>query len=445
MAIVLFMFAIRELFDNTNHYYLALVLFLLMETCSVPFILHMREARYYSLIVLIQAALIFLFIRHKLSINENAEWKYVGWTAFLFFIAYHISYPLFYILTASWVATHAVFFVIDANLHWQWPRKINIKKYMIAISPICLALLFVLPFEILIFKTFKTAQLLGGKAILSSEYFSTLGSILKIFSLYEWFSIGLIFKIGFFVMFFFRSKMHESVKSEYNRLFFISIFLNCLFFVAILSVSRSSYTIFSRYVIPFQPVMVLAAVLEGYIFLKWLFVSSYISKALKWSFVTMLTIIVALTISMQLPMLKGRVHELRFPYKGSLDFIIPYIIDNYKNPEKLIIATDYESTSYMFYLNSRVLIGFIPLHLEDDLKYTPDILIYRKLWRQDPAPFQYFMSKAEYKVISFPVFDYPVNYIPDLYLGIGSDFFLHHFATVYTNDPFYQASIFVKR
>jgi len=191
-------------------------------------------------------------------------------------------------------------------------------------------------------------------------------------------------------------------------------------------------------------IAVLATVLEGYFFCKFLFSSSIMPGIIRWGTATILLIAAAFTVHMQLPMVRGRIHELRHQYRGPLDFIIPYIRDNYRDPAKLVVAADYESTSYMFYLNSRMLIGFIPLHLEEDLNHSPDILVYRKLWEQDPAPFRWYLSKAEYEEIFFPVLDYPVNNIPELYLGVGNDLFSHHFSTVYTDDPRYRASIFIK-
>ena len=106
----------------------------------------------------------------------------------------------------------------------------------------------------------------------------------------------------------------------------------------------------------------------------------------------------------------------------------------------MIIATDYETYSYMFYLNSRVLIGWIPIHMKKDLEFTPDILIYRKSWGQNSAPFNHYLKKTNYLTVKFPVVDYPVNNIPELYFR--TDPLSHHFNTVYTDNPDMQATIY---
>lgn len=443
-AILLMMFAIRRLFVDASHYLWVVVCFILMEILSVPFVLHMREARYYSVMVLLQAVIVYIFINHRIAGKKEPGWGYYVGTAFLFFISYHISYPLFYILAASWGVAHTFFLVMSRDLRLHRPGKDDVKRFILDLSPIALSILFILPFELLIFKTYRTAQQLGGTEIFSLRYLGTVGRILNALFMYEWLSVALIPKAGFVALFFFRRQLNEALRNEYSRLFFVSLFLNSIFLIALLSISRSSLVVFSRYVLPFQPVMLLAAVLEGSFFLKWLFASAAMPKIIRWGTVALLLLAAAFTVNMQLPMLRGRIHELRYPYRGPLDFIIPYIKNAYRDPSKLVIAADYESTSYMFYLNARILIGFIPVHLEEDLRHSPDILIYRKLWGQDQTPFRLFLSKDKYSEIAFPVLDYPVNNIPELYLGVGDDMFSHHFSTVYTNDPIYQTSIYIK-
>ena len=128
----------------------------------------------------------------------------------------------------------------------------------------------------------------------------------------------------------------------------------------------------------------------------------------------LLIALVALTAFRNADQIAGHVKELTVPYRGCLDFTIPYILEHYAQPGKLVIATNYEEASYMYYLGSRVTVGYIGVNVDEDLKLQPDIIIYRKWWKNQVKAFYYLMTHASYRTVSFPVTDYPVNNIPDL-------------------------------
>ena len=58
--------------------------------------------------------------------------------------------------------------------------------------------------------------------------------------------------------------------------------------------------------------------------------------------------------AVRMPELCGRIAELREPYRGPLDHVIPYLVERYPNPADLVIATNYEEFSFMFYLLSLI-------------------------------------------------------------------------------------------
>ena len=112
--------------------------------------------------------------------------------------------------------------------------------------------------------------------------------------------------------------------------------------------------------------------------------------------------------------LKKHFYELSHQYRGPIDFIIPFIKDHYKNPENLVIATNYEELDYVYYLGSKVIIGFTGNTLDEDLKLRPDIIVIRKrVSFVDPAVFSEFLTRDKYKSFFFPVIDYFVNNIPE--------------------------------
>jgi hypothetical protein len=125
--------------------------------------------------------------------------------------------------------------------------------------------------------------------------------------------------------------------------------------------------------------------------------------------------------------------------KGPLDYTIPYIKENYKKPEDLVLATDYEELSYIFYLDCRIVLGYTNKNLKQDLTYTPDLMIFRKQWGHNPKYFNEYFQRAKYNRISFPVFDAAVNNITEL------DFvFPHYFETRMAANDNEKADILVK-
>ena len=112
--------------------------------------------------------------------------------------------------------------------------------------------------------------------------------------------------------------------------------------------------------------------------------------------------------------LKNHIYELSHQYRGPMDFIIPFIEEHYKNPENLVIATNYEELDYVYYLGSKVIVGFAGNTLDEDLKLRPDIIVIRKRFSfVDPAVFNRFLTRNKYESFFFPVIDYFVNNIPE--------------------------------
>ena len=132
-------------------------------------------------------------------------------------------------------------------------------------------------------------------------------------------------------------------------------------------------------------------------------------------------------------------YQITHQYRGPLDYLIPYIKENYGSPEKLVLATNYEELSYVFYLDCRVTLGYINKNLEEDLKYQPDLMIFRKGWGHDPKYFNQLLRKARYRRVSFPVFDSNVNNIAELDYVIQ-----HQFRTRLTDRESEKVDILVR-
>jgi hypothetical protein len=138
--------------------------------------------------------------------------------------------------------------------------------------------------------------------------------------------------------------------------------------------------------------------------------------------------------------LEGHVHELVHRYRGPLDFVIPYIRENVKSPGDLVIATNYEESSYMYYLDARVTVGYVGNNLEEDSRIIPDAIVYRKEWGNFRPVFNSFLSQRPYRRITFPVTDSPVNNIPELNWVPP---YIHQFRTADTTERAEMVTLFL--
>jgi hypothetical protein len=238
--------------------------------------------------------------------------------------------------------------------------------------------------------------------------------------------------------------VREVSVSDMRKLRF-SNFLTTVFIVYFLAIARIPNFPFARYFIPLQPV--LAAMVSLDVALVYNLISLHPSPKTKYFTVLLLIVFAGLVlanIGKNVEHLKGHVYELFHQYKGPLDHLIPFIKETYGDTDELVIATNYEETAFMYYLNSKVIIGYVGNNLEEDVQMVPDIVIFRKGWGNlNRKLFLGFLGKHRYQRVSFPVFDYKVNNIPEL--NFPQSGLEHQFRTLYTGDERMKTDIYLKR
>jgi len=440
LSLLVILVAFKDIFPSRKLFLVFSICVFVIELFSVSQILHMREARYYSATLLLAACFFWVFTRYFICQTLKTK-TYFFLMAILFFITYHVFYVLdviFFGTILSWIA---------GQLTIACVAKKNVRLYfsscLKAIYPIAASIILIFPFE-MFFHTIKAVKILTEFMHPAwTNPFNNLVSIVSYFFQYEFFIAGIIIKVlAIIVCFKIRSiaKTDNNLFEPIRRIMLADLLINVFILIYVILISRSPIYLFTRAFFPILPAWVISLSIEV-VFL--LYVASqfhFVSLASKrfYGFIVILAMIgngVCL-----FPEVKDHAFELFHPYKGPLDFIIPTIIKISRNPKDIIIATNYESTSFMFYLGSRVLIGFTPMSIDEDLKAKPDIVIFR--W---PSVHQEilegYLHKGNYKCVNFPVVNYPVNDIPELNKsGVG---ITHLFRTWYTRNKNQQASIFV--
>jgi hypothetical protein len=143
------------------------------------------------------------------------------------------------------------------------------------------------------------------------------------------------------------------------------------------------------------------------------------------------------------PALKGRIQEIRTPVRGPLDYVIPYLQERVPDPERLVIATNYEEYDFMYYLGSHTIIGLSLNNLVEDRKLEPDVVVPRRRWPRSLRELRPFLQEGDWEEVRFPVRDLHHNTVP----ALSRSRFIpdpHRFETATTDDPDEQLVIYLR-
>jgi hypothetical protein len=169
---------------------------------------------------------------------------------------------------------------------------------------------------------------------------------------------------------------------------------------------------FTRYLVPLSPVLCASCVLQAGGLLALRRTGARRAAAAGLAAIAVAAVGAAVV---RVPELYGRWTELREPYRGPLDHVIPYLATSYPEPAKLVIATNYEDVSYMFYLGATTVLGYYAPDRVRDLAIVPDVIIPRP-WPRNLRALEHLASQGSYAAREFPVANLPVNNLPDLSL-----------------------------
>jgi len=414
----IFLFGINSMLflKDFNQRMLFLLAYLIFTLLSVSLTLHIREARYYSIVLTCSAVIIFLFTAHHI-LNKIPYWVYsvfITINLVLLFLSFSLAYFIFYVDIALYLGIgYAYKFFTNLNSGMKLSKNIKtlspeILKYA---CPYIVGFLAILPL-LHFFKSFQIAgELKKFNGYGFDMYLSNLGTIWDYLSRYDHLYLTVILKI---IILIFARRMSND--PENMPKFKMSFFLGIFTFVYILFVATIPNYIFSRYFTNLQPVMLCSALLDMFILYSVLQKKLSESTVMKTAALVAIGLLMGRSVLNNKEFISGHCYEITHRYKGCVDYVVEYIRKNVRHPEDLIISTNYEETSFMYYLKSKVIIGFVRNNLKDDLQYQPDIVIYRKgwKWQRDQKIFLSQLQKTEYIPIYLPITDYYVNNIPEL-------------------------------
>ncbi len=413
-----------------------LALFVSFELISISLALNLREARYYSLNIFFIACCIAVYTRYRI-LKTGRYLTYAALLIVLLFFLFMTFSPAYFIFLVSLFIFESMltaknflsrfFGKGDITGSPSLSMKEIAKDYFVFLLPVLISVAMVSPL-ISFFQIFHI-----GKAMAQETwgdrldiYIYNLSFLWRYFTQFDFIYLAITLKCGLLACITL-DRMKKAGSFPENDKMTFSFFLTTLLVVYSVTISAIPYKTFTRYFIALQPILALIIIVDAAIIYN--FFSrrqSPLSFYLKGALLVVFAGFVFHNISSNIWEIKGHVYELTHQDKGPLDYVIPFIKNNYKDTEHLVIATNYEETSFMYYLGAKVIIGYVGNNLEADRREHPDIIVYRKGRDNFINEIIYFM-RYEYTRKSFPVVDSLWNNLPEL--GF------HRFRTEETSDP----------
>jgi len=415
LATIIFGLTISSFFKENR--WEALLIFFLFELASISLVLHLREVRYYSLVLLFSAVLINVYLKYVISKTLSYKY-YLGIISFFIVLLFHTHYPI----ALVFLITFGLHIIVNSYLVCEKKLAVFVHNFLKSVLPLFISFIFIIP-SLFYFKTFAMVKMLTAESVLDfNNYFNNIGVALSFFTRFEFLYLAILVKS---ILLIFLSLKKNIVALEDKVILRVSNFLTLFFGIYILVIARTVF-VFERYLIALQPVLVGIILLD--ILLCWLIISKTLVKDSQKKkktlpiFTGFVLLGIFLNVIPQIGSIKNHFYELTHQYQGPLDFAIPYIQEEYKDPTKIIIATNYEENSYMYYLGSKTIIGYVGNNLEEDSKLEPDVIVLRKYFIYDQKftdIFNSFFDNQEYQKVSFPIYDYPFNNIPELNFNVS--------------------------
>lgn len=462
-GLAIFAFLTSQFFSSSLSRAGFLILFVFLELISVPLVLHLREARYYPVTVFFAALSVFFYTRHRI-LNKSRYARFLTLLTASLSMLFVTFSPSYFIFLAAILLFESA--LLLRNLFRNYAKGRGGKKpeipspheapfmyWLQGILPVILSLIVVSPLMVFfrishIAEEMAKINRLLAKTDSMQMYLDNLSFIWRYCASSDLIYLAILLKLGLLVCFGLRVSHKIPLSPDIAKATF-SKFLTIYFIVYFVAIAKIPNYLFTRYFILLQPVLSLIILLDAGVIYN--FISQWQSSAAvypvgkktasyrdskknggsyrvysKGALIFVFMGFVFYNISTNMGNIKGHVYEISLQNRGPLDYVIPFIKEKYGDTDNLVIATNYEETSFMYYLNSKVTVGFVGNNLEQDALIIPDVIVYRKSWGDFEKIFSSFFMAQRYSRIVFPAVDYPTNNSPELNWAPP---FVHRFGT----------------
>ena len=424
------------------------ILFVVLEFPSVTLMLHLREVRYYSLQLFLTAVALNVFAAYHLhaSIRYRVYAVVVIALIPLLFLTFSPASLAFCMTVCLYLAGEWVVSSITARNESASSSRHSVSCLFKAVSPVLASLVLVAPLAWFFRTLYISARLEEFYGFSLATYFEHFSVVVGYFARYDILLPAIAAKL-LLALFWRRVRTTTALLSAFR----LSLLFSAYFITHALIISKIPNSHFSRYFITLQPILVLTFAIDLLILTRLSLemdvrrraactavVAALVAGSAGWAF------------SQNWQLIRGRLYEVSHQYQGVLDFVIPCIREHFEHPDRLVIATNYEETSYIFYLDCKVIVGALNPDFRPDRLEQPDCIVYRKFWADttDDNVFDELLSRGTYESMRFPIMDHGFNNIPETVhwtpeTGWGMN--LHFFSTAYAIDPAKQATLYIHR
>lgn len=381
------------------------IAYLLVFGYSISLILHLREARYYPLVVLWVGCFLWLFVARQLR-NTLDAWVYVPLQAIVLLALLNT----FHVAFAAVCAAQGLYLVAAARADPRPPRD-RARTLLRDALPLLLAGAGALPllaFFDFFEQTVDWVQRLSELTTVPRNLATVVMTLLR----YDFLAPALV--LHAIAVALLRRAPSGVLPSELRQRIAIARFLSMLLLCYALVVAQVPF-LFERYFVVLSPLVTLLLLLDAFTVYDLLRQPGLSRRARRAALAGTALAGVCLAVGawLRIPEFGGRLLEIRQPYRGPLDFVIPYLAEKYPDIGDRVIATNYEGPAFMFYLDSQVTIGFYGAALERDLAIQPDVIVPRS-WPERSRLLRRLAERVPYEVTRFPVANLPWNNLPSL-------------------------------
>ena len=359
---------------------------------SISLLLHLREVRYYPLLVLVLGALLALHLRRRLASPERWRLHAVA--------AGSLSLLLFQVFHLAWFAATALLVADAAHGVWRAPAGGGDRARRLAreLLPHAIGALLALPW-IVFLETFQVARGFAEHVGVSvAGYLANAGSVLAHFARHEL----LLPAAGCRAAVAWRRRSAAAAPTPAGR-----VSARLLGFAAGYAVIGCvNPLVYERYFVVLSPLVTLAFLLDAHALVE--------AARRPRRGALALAVLVAAALLPRATAVAGRLAELREPVRGPLDFAVAHLRERYPDPSTLVIATNYEAHPLMYYLGSHVIVGLSGNNLARERDLVPDVVIPRRSWPRTLPQLRRYLARARYREEPLPVADTRYNNIPAL-------------------------------
>ncbi|MBW2667674.1 MAG: hypothetical protein JRE13_15420 [Deltaproteobacteria bacterium] len=380
-------------------------LFFLSAAVSISLLLHLREARYYPLLILVVGAIAWVHLRVRVfGAKRGAVWGVS--LALLLTATFHIFFAAWFFLTAL-----LGFDALAASWHARADSEER-RRAWIGTAPLLASALLVAP-ALVFFETFAIAAsfrehlgfTLGG-------YMANLGYFARHFWRYELLAPAIFCRTAVVAIAFVARGRGVELGDETARRTATQLAVFIAGYVALTCVNPLVY---ERYFVMLSPAVIGLFLIDSFTLVDAVRrLARGRARFAAGGAIAAIALLVVATSGSRVEAVRGRLLEISTPVRGPLDFAIARILEEVPEPAELVIATNYANHPFMFYLGSHVIVGTNLNNIVVERSLVPDVVIPRRRWPRGRSELRAFLARANYSSEQLPVRDLHFNQMPAL-------------------------------